>query len=496
MQYQSFPGVKGDSQSLLKLKALRLPPLQGKRFLDVGCNEGFFCGYALFDGATRVVGIDNSATALGKAALRFPEAVFINQSWTSLPEGPFDVITLLSALHYAEDQADLIHRLMASLANDGLLVLEISMAPGTEDEWVRVRRAIDERYFPTCKKLGTELKDYAWKLIGHSVNQAGDPLQRYVVHVRKLKPYAWLLMQDPGSGKSTISRRMFGGKPGVPVVSGDHAYLRVFEGQLEVSDKLRTLINEEFSTASIDRVTRRVMAQGLAEEVVALWVDQAGFRDFVLDSYVPEAYRQQIKDSLQSLGYFPVELCWDNTPLTDSKLACEKANGYQTHLKDVVRARPADCVRITRRLRDDVTPRVRWHLDSPANGEWLVNEGTFKVAGWLVTEDHLEREFEIYVAGRQGHLQFKPQQRRLDVLRALFGSEDHAPPFWQSRPCGFSFELPAHWLEAGFELGMISGSRHVPLAFVAHARLSSRKTESLGMRLARSFMRYRGRRPD
>jgi hypothetical protein len=52
-QYQSFPGVKGASESLAKLRALRLPSLQGKRFLDVGCNEGFFCGYARFDGAVR-----------------------------------------------------------------------------------------------------------------------------------------------------------------------------------------------------------------------------------------------------------------------------------------------------------------------------------------------------------------------------------------------------------------------------------------------------------
>lgn len=56
--YQSFPDEPGDSGSFAKLATLAMPPLSGLSFLDVGCNEGFFCGYALFDAAVRVVGID------------------------------------------------------------------------------------------------------------------------------------------------------------------------------------------------------------------------------------------------------------------------------------------------------------------------------------------------------------------------------------------------------------------------------------------------------
>ncbi len=153
-QYQSFPGVKGSSESLAKLRALRLPSLQDKRFLDVGCNEGFFCGYARFDGAAEVVGIDQSKVAVDRAKARFPDCQFFDQSWEQLPEGKFDVILLASALHYAEDQAALIHRLMDSLQDDGTLVLEIGLAPSGESEWVRVKRSIDERLFPSRGKLG------------------------------------------------------------------------------------------------------------------------------------------------------------------------------------------------------------------------------------------------------------------------------------------------------------------------------------------------------
>src|SRR5947207_261323 len=123
-QYQSFPDTSGDSQSLHKLKALHLPPLGDGSFLDVGCNEGFFCGYASFDGARRVVGLDKSPDFIKRARKRFPQCEFVQQNWDHLPKGPFDVILLASALHYADDQAELIHRLMRELAPDGTFVLE------------------------------------------------------------------------------------------------------------------------------------------------------------------------------------------------------------------------------------------------------------------------------------------------------------------------------------------------------------------------------------
>ena len=45
--YQSFVGQPGASDSAGKLRAIQLPNLSGKSFLDLGCNAGFFCGHAL-----------------------------------------------------------------------------------------------------------------------------------------------------------------------------------------------------------------------------------------------------------------------------------------------------------------------------------------------------------------------------------------------------------------------------------------------------------------
>ena len=119
-QYQSFPDATGSSKSLEKLQALRLPPLAGKSFLDVGCNEGFFCGFAQHEGATKVVGIDGNQTCIDRAKHRFPELSFYQQSWDDPIEGEFDVILLASALHYAKDQAELIQKLINQLTPTGV----------------------------------------------------------------------------------------------------------------------------------------------------------------------------------------------------------------------------------------------------------------------------------------------------------------------------------------------------------------------------------------
>ena len=104
-QYQTFGDAKGGSRSAEKLKALRLSllrnrhdetrPLKGLSVLDIGCNEGFFCGEALRQGARRVVGIDMSRNFLDRARQRFPDAEFRHGSWWELPDEKFDVILFL-----------------------------------------------------------------------------------------------------------------------------------------------------------------------------------------------------------------------------------------------------------------------------------------------------------------------------------------------------------------------------------------------------------------
>ncbi|HEY0662670.1 MAG TPA: methyltransferase domain-containing protein [Lysobacter sp.] len=328
-QYQSFPGVDGDSRTFDKLRALCLPDLAGRRFLDVGCNEGFFCGFASFQGAERVVGVDHSRAFIERARARFPGCEFHLQGWETLPEGPFDVILLASSLHYADDQPALIRRLVDRLSPDGVLVLELGIVALAKSEWVKVQRGIDERHFPTMAMVRETLADYAWKWMGPSVSQDGDPVPRHVVHISRRRPVAYLLLQPPGYGKTSIASGLFG-RAGVPTVSGDELILRVANGQEDAPPALRELLSADFSPFRIDQSIRKVFDAGLGGELVALWQREAGDGSFALDAYVPEEHQAFVESLMAQAGYLPVFLRWEPVgmrPLA-AEVAAQQAEAY------------------------------------------------------------------------------------------------------------------------------------------------------------------------
>ena len=328
-QYQSFPGAVGDSKSLDKLKALRLPMMAGRSFLDIGCNEGFFCGFALFQGASRVVGIDHSAEYVQRASVRFPSAEFLLRSWDELPEGKFDVILLASALHYADDQPGLIRRLVDKLTDTGTLILELGVIHSAEACWNDVQRGIDVRSFPSMPMLREVLRDYAWKWMGPSIRQDGDPVSRQVVHVCRRRPLAYLMMQPPGYGKTSVAASLFG-RAGVTVVSGDGVVAEIGKGGGRASPALADVIRQGFSPYEIDRAIQRVFDAGMGAELVRYWLSQAEGRDLALDVYVPQDRHGAVRTLAIENGYLPVQMDWDRiaqAPLNGDEIA-RQAEAY------------------------------------------------------------------------------------------------------------------------------------------------------------------------
>src|SRR3546814_15924653 len=100
------------------------------------------------------------------------------------------------------------HRLVERLTPNGVLVLELGIASSEKSEWIRIRRGIDESYFPSMTKMREVLVDHAWKWMGRSVTQDGDPVGRHVIHVRRRLAGSYLSMQPTGYGKRHLASRL------------------------------------------------------------------------------------------------------------------------------------------------------------------------------------------------------------------------------------------------------------------------------------------------
>lgn len=442
-QYQSFPDASGDSHTLDKLKALHMPVLEGRSFLDVGCNEGFFCGFARFSGATRVVGIDHSAEFVRRAQSRFPDCEFHARDWNGLPEGTFDVILLASALHYADDQGALIDRLVEKLSPDGVLVLELGIVRSDKAEWVTVVRGIDERQFPTMPLLNELLRGKSWKWMGPSVRQAGDPVPRHVVHVSRRRPVAYLLMQPPASGKTSIARHLF--EPaGVPVVSGDSVLLSIAQGSLVVSDKLRKAVTEQYSALAADQTVRQIFAKGLCGELVHAWLAGAGSGDLAIDGFVPEKHHAEVEAELKHAGYLPVLMNWTRTACAlMSKQALEK-----------------QAARYFQALTGSSPPPPR--APSTAATGYVDNvrvvDGSLIVGGWAIDEHgKLPPQLLVMLGGRHIAVDTGTPQARPDVRKHLQAA--HAELGYSITLAGMGDRSLEDISNAGFAVMLPSGGR-------------------------------------
>lgn len=227
MSYQSIAGQQGASKSDAKLQAIMLPDnLKGKRVLDLGCNEGFFCQAAKKRGAEQVVGMDMDEGFLSRAKEHARsqglDIDFRQGSMMNLPEEQFDYVLLLSALHYIDNPAELMRRIKGVLAPGGKLVLECGVSPKPGMTVDLALRSVDRRYFPTRDLLiDVWLQDYSVKSIGGSIQQVGDPIPRYVFHCTPAVTNVLFIEGNGGIGKTTLSRKI----GPAPVISTDDLFV-------------------------------------------------------------------------------------------------------------------------------------------------------------------------------------------------------------------------------------------------------------------------------
>jgi len=250
--YQTFDSQHpGSSDSEGKWKALRLEDsmFQDARVLDLGCNEGFFCGKALQHGASTVYGIEQNYRLADAAGVRFPHADILNQSWEApWPEEDWDVVLMLSAVHYVEDQPRLFRRIAQSLAVGGIFVLECGISDMPGYGWQRATRSDGSTVrFPSLLQLKRMVRSsgLSFRGRGPSVEQSGDPVARSVVHCGLLSRSLMLVTGDSLAGKTSLCDSL-----DVPYFSVDEFVHRSMElertswTQLECTANLRSFYRE------------------------------------------------------------------------------------------------------------------------------------------------------------------------------------------------------------------------------------------------------------
>ncbi len=258
-------------------------------------------------------------------------------------QASFDVILCSSAIHYAKDQPALVKELVDRLNENGVLVLEIGVlneaqaaSPESEqikDGWHLMRRSIDARLFPTMRGVMMMLAPYAYKNMGKSVPQIGDPVERHVFHISRRRPSAILLLGNPGSGKTTLAA-LLGGK--AILLRGDDIIANILTHR-ELYPKL-TEAAGEYDCIRLDRAIFRILEAGLCAELAAVIGQKAAGRDFIYDGFVPEPYRDLFELTLARHGYKTAVVKTADpvlSPYEISSLSRQEARKYELFLSAV-----------------------------------------------------------------------------------------------------------------------------------------------------------------
>ena len=246
--YQTFPDRPGSSNSPKKWEALGTKELGliGKNVLDLGCNEGYFCEMAKNNGASYVVGVDMDAGLIHSARNRNDEIKYENRSWDEYlriaSTGFFDVIFSLSAFHYVQNKDEFLAGVYRLLAPNGVFVLEVGLINGDKEFFRPVQRttadASDVVWHMTTPALIRLLSPYfSIRLIGNSISQPGDPINRFIYHCVKRRPWAILASGNPGVGKTDLAKRLSNGND-VHHISLDQLLLEIFPERITNSSDL------------------------------------------------------------------------------------------------------------------------------------------------------------------------------------------------------------------------------------------------------------------
>lgn len=301
-------GERSQVDNFRKLDRLKIPDsLQGKKVLDIGCNEGFFCKQTLDRGAASVVGIDYDPNCISKAKeiYKDPSIEFICGTWDTLPEGEFDLILWTSAMHYELDPLKVFKDISQLIAPDGIFILECGVSADNTKEMARVTRHDGSLWYPTRSYLEFCLDSVglAFREVSPAEHTGTDPVPRYVFHVKKIKTNVIALVGKSNIGKSFLSFQI--AKAADKIISLDWFIARIYHAKY-VKTEFEHFIKNNTDPANLKNTYDLIDESGYTEDYVSELSKAVAFNDklVIFEGYMTEPQISKLREELSSKAKF------------------------------------------------------------------------------------------------------------------------------------------------------------------------------------------------
>lgn len=163
-------------ETAIELALAEWPKNSRRRILDAGCGRGGTAHFLRTHGWGLVTGVDRDSDSIDHAREKYPEVTFATADLTdarSLPDGPFDGITMFNVLYAISDQAAALKALRTVAAPGAqLMIFDYTGTGGYEKAVASLHPEFALWHPPIMAKMSATLQAAGWDLVTtHSLNR-------------------------------------------------------------------------------------------------------------------------------------------------------------------------------------------------------------------------------------------------------------------------------------------------------------------------------------
>ncbi len=163
-------------ETAIEMALANWPKSSRRRILDGGCGRGGTAHFLQTHGWGLVTGVDRDADSVAHARENYPEVTFATADLMdaqSLPDGPFDGITMFNVLYAISDQAAALKALRTVAATGAqLMIFDYTGTSGYEKAVASIHQEFALWHPPVIAKMPAMLQSAGWHLLAtHSLNR-------------------------------------------------------------------------------------------------------------------------------------------------------------------------------------------------------------------------------------------------------------------------------------------------------------------------------------